>query len=42
LESQTVTRFSVKQQGMTIGMKGVYLLLVSAAVLAVFSGMEVE
>jgi hypothetical protein len=34
--------FSVKQHGVTIGMKGVYLLLVSAAVLAIFSGKEDE
>jgi len=34
--------FSVKQRGITIDMKGVYLLLVSATVLAIFSGMEDE
>jgi len=32
----------VKQHGITIGMKSVYLLLVSAAVLAIFAGMEDE
>jgi hypothetical protein len=41
-ESQTVARFSVNQHDDTIGMKGVYLLLVSAAVLAIFSGMVNE
>jgi hypothetical protein len=30
----------VKQHGITIGVKGVYLLQVSAAVLALLSGME--
>jgi hypothetical protein len=32
----------VKQHANTIGMKGVYLLLVSAAVLSIFAGMEDE
>jgi hypothetical protein len=32
----------VKQHDITIAMKGAYLLLVSATVLAIFSGMEDE
>jgi hypothetical protein len=42
LESQTVSRFPEKQHDTTIGMKGVYLLLVSTAVLAIFADMEDE
>jgi len=39
-QSQTVRHFPV--HGITIDMKGVYLLLVSAAAVAIFSGMDDE